>query len=100
MFDSYNGPDSSDRVAELLDSNPRLCELVESVGHCCSQPWWSERHWEQFLVDLAELVSPRGNGERCDFGLVRDYVRMQVDRRQFSASLRKHGDVPENVDDF
>jgi hypothetical protein len=86
--------------AELLDSNPKLCELIESVGWRCSQDWWSERHWERFLAELAELVPPSGDGDCGDYELVRDYVCTQVDRRQFSASLRKHGDVPEDVVDF
>jgi hypothetical protein len=100
MFDSYNGPDSSDRVAELLYANTRLLERIELVGHSCLQSSWSEWHWVQFLAELAELVPPSGDGDYGDYELVRDYVCTQVDRRQFSTSLRKHGDVPEDVVDF
>ena len=100
MFDLCNVPDASHRLAELLDSNPRLCELIESVGWCCSQDWWRDSHWEQVQAALAELLPSNGNGEHGDYELVRDYVCTQVDRRQFSASLRKHGDAPESTDDF
>jgi hypothetical protein len=100
MFDLCNDPNASRRLGELRDSNSGLCDLLELVGWCCSQAWWSERHWERVQAVLAELVPPDGNGERGDYELVRDYVRSQVDRRQLDGSTSQYSDESKNVTDF
>jgi hypothetical protein len=100
MFDLRNDPDASRRLGELLDFHPRLCDLIESVGWCCSQAWWCDSDWERVQAAVAELVPPDGNGERGDYELVRDYVRSQVDRRQLDGSTSQYSDESKNVTDF